>query len=131
MTRSYGQTCPIARTLDIVGERWTFLILRDLYFGATKFSELQSSVRGIPARILSERLKKLEEHGLVEREVYSEHPLRAEYRLTELGRSLRPVLSALAEWGAQYALSARERRQVAKRLPPDLAGEALMSKLRS
>jgi DNA-binding HxlR family transcriptional regulator len=106
MARSYDQGCPIALTLDIVGERWTLLILRDLLvFGKTKYSELQESLPGIPARILSERLKKLEANGLVEREVYSQHPLRAGYRPTSKGLSLKPVLGALAAWGTEHCLS--------------------------
>jgi DNA-binding HxlR family transcriptional regulator len=67
---------------------------------------------GIPSRTLSDRLQSLEEHGLVERQVYSEHPLRAEYRLTNEGESLRPVLGALAEWGMAHLLNAKERRIV-------------------
>jgi len=103
MARSYEQGCPIARTLDIIGERWTLLILRDLLlFGKTKFSELQESLPGIPARVLSDRLKKLEANALIEREVYSEHPLRAGYRPTEKARSLKPVLGALAAWGTEH-----------------------------
>jgi DNA-binding HxlR family transcriptional regulator len=103
MARSYKQTCPIAETLDIVGERWTLLVLRDLLvFDKTKFSEFQESLPGIPTRILSERLKKLEASGLIDREVYSQHPLRAAYRPTEKGRSFKPVLGALAAWGTEH-----------------------------
>jgi len=103
MARSYKQSCPIARTLDIVGERWTLLILRDLLvFAKTRFSEFQETMPGIPARILSERLKMLEAQGLVEREVYSQHPLRASYRPTAKGRSFKPVLGALAAWGTEH-----------------------------
>ena len=87
MARSYEQLCPIARTLDLIGERWTVLILRQLYFGDTKYSALLQHLPGIPATVLSDRLKKLEQHGLARRVVYSEHPLRAEYRLTAKGRS--------------------------------------------
>ena len=113
MARSYEQICPIAQTLDVIGERWTLLILRDLYFGKTKFSELQESLPGIPTRVLSERLKKLQEHGLVEREVYSQHPLRAGYQLTDKGKSLRPVLAALAAWGFVHRLSEDPRNLLA------------------
>ena len=103
MARSYQQRCPIARTLDVVGERWTLLILRDLLVsGKTKFSELQESLPGIPTRLLSERLQKLEAQGLIKREVYSEHPLRAGYRPTEKGLSFKPVLGALAAWGSEH-----------------------------
>lgn len=92
--------CPVARGLDIVGDSWTFLILRDLLLdGALKFQDLHASLAGISPNTLSARLKKLEENGLVERRLYAEHPPRAEYVLTAKGRELRPVLKALREWG--------------------------------
>jgi len=101
-TRPYGQACPIARTLDLVGDRWTLVIIRDLFFGRSRFSEFVRSSPGLPPRLLSQRLKRLEEEGLVERAVYSQHPLRAEYRLTPKGRSLFSVLKAIAEWGLEH-----------------------------
>jgi len=117
LARSYDQVCPIARTLDLIGERWTVLILRQLSFGDTKYSELLRHLPGIPATVLSDRLKKLEEHGLVEREVYSEHPLRAGYSLTAKGDSLEPVLGALAAWGMEHCLTEEETRLVRSVLP--------------
>ena len=101
-TRPYGQACPIARTLDIVGDRWTLIIVRDLFLGRSRFSDFVRSSPGLPPKLLSERLKRLEDHGLVERAVYSEHPLRAEYRLTEKGRSTFPILKAIGEWGLEH-----------------------------
>jgi DNA-binding HxlR family transcriptional regulator len=115
-TRSYGQTCPIARTLDILGDRWTLLIVRDLFLGRKRYHEFMEGSPGIPARMLSERLKKLERHGLIERVIYSEHPLRAEYHLTPLGESLEPVIRALAAWGLDHRLDGEERRRVRGRL---------------
>lgn len=112
MARSYDQLCPVARTLDIVGDRWTLLIIRDLFFGVTRFTDFLERSPGLPTKVLSDRLKKLEEHGLVRREVYSEHPLRAEYHLTEEGRTLRPVLEAIAQWGMEHLLTTRERKQI-------------------
>ncbi|MEX1252718.1 MAG: helix-turn-helix domain-containing protein [Dehalococcoidia bacterium] len=123
MVRQYNQPCPIALTLDIVGDRWTLIILRDLRFGLTKFSEVLANSPGLPPRILSERLKKLVEHGLVERVVYSEHPLRAEYRLTEKGISLEPVMEAIAAWGMQHLLEDGERAAVQSRLREVLGHE--------
>jgi DNA-binding HxlR family transcriptional regulator len=120
MTRSYEQFCPIAKTLDIIGERWTLLILRDLFFGKTKFSELQDASPRIPTRVLSDRLKKLQANGLVEREVYSQHPLRAGYRLTEKGRSLKPILGVIAQWGLDELLNEREREAVLGHIPAEL-----------
>ena len=101
MTRPYNQTCPIARTLDVVGDRWTLLIVRDLFLGRRRFSELLQSSPGIPPKLLSGRLKRLEQHGLIERVIYSEYPLRAEYRLTEKGLTLAPVLEAILSWGLE------------------------------
>jgi len=118
LARSYDQVCPIARTLDIIGERWTLLVVRELGFGRSRFSEFVENLPGIPATVLSDRLKKLEEHGIVERRVYSEHPLRAEYRLTPKGRSLEPVLGALVNWGLEHCLEPYEIDAVREAVPP-------------
>lgn len=96
----YDMRCPIARTLDIIGERWTILILRDLVVGGPrKFLDFERSLAGISPNTLSARLKRLEDAGIVERRFYEEHPPRAEYLLTEKGNELRPVLRALLDWG--------------------------------
>lgn len=101
---SYNLECPIARTLDVVGERWTWLILRDLVLeGPRKFQDLQTSLTGISPTTLSARLKTLEEQGIVERHMYEENPPRAEYRLTNKGRELGPVLKAMRDWGRRHA----------------------------
>lgn len=102
MPRPYNQTCPIARTLDIIGDRWTMLIVRDLFMGSTRFNQFLAASPGLPSKLLSGRLKKLEQHGLIERVVYSQHPLRAEYHLTEEGRSLAPILDAVVRWGLDH-----------------------------
>ena len=102
MAKTYGQTCPVARTLEIIGERWTLLIVRDLFRGQRRFQDLQESLVGVAPNVLSDRLKTLEEHGLIRREFYSEHPPRAAYALTSLGRELQPALRALAVWGAKH-----------------------------
>ena len=95
--------CPIARTLDIVGESWTILILRDLVLnGPRKFQDFERSLKGISPTTLSARLKRLEEAGIIERRFYEQHPPRAEYLLTDRGKDLRPVLRALLEWGRRY-----------------------------
>jgi DNA-binding HxlR family transcriptional regulator len=94
--------CPVARTLDIVGDRWTILILRDLAVGgARKFQDLERSL-GISPNTLSARLKRLEESLIIERRFYAQHPPRAEYLLTDKGKELRPVLRALFEWGKRH-----------------------------
>lgn len=95
--------CPVARTLNILGERWTLLIIRDmLAFKKTRFSELLNSLPGLSPNLLSQRLKELEESGIVERQLYSEHPPRMEYRLTPKGKALGPVLQSMRDWGEQY-----------------------------
>jgi len=95
--------CPIARTLDVIGERWTILILRDLVVGgARKFQDFERSLSGISPNTLSTRLKRLEDAGIVERRFYEQHPPRAEYLLTERGTELRPVLRALLGWGKRH-----------------------------
>lgn len=104
MGRTYDtqQSCPVARSLDIVGDRWTMLVVRDLLRGRTRFNDLLASCAGISPNVLSERLKTLEEHGIVERKFYSDHPPRAEYRLTEKGAALGPAVRALFTWGERY-----------------------------
>ncbi len=100
MGTRYDPECPVARTLEIIGERWTILVLRDLFlFGPRKFQDFQNSLQGIAPNTLSARIKRLEVAGVIERRLYSEHPPRAEYRLTEKGRALGPALLALKSWG--------------------------------
>ena len=105
MTRSYRQkSCPVARTLDQIGERWTILVLRDLFLhGPRRYQDFQDSLAGVAPNTLSARLKDLEARGLVERKLYNERPPRLEYHLTEKGRSLGPVMKALREWGTRNA----------------------------
>ena len=92
--------CPVTRALDVIGDSWTILILRDLFLdGPRKFQDLQESLSGASPNTLSARLKKLEENGIVERRFYAQHPPRAEYALTDKGRELGPVMKALREWG--------------------------------
>jgi DNA-binding HxlR family transcriptional regulator len=102
MPKRYGQACPVAKSLDVVGERWTLLIVRDLLGAPRKFQDLEGSLPGIAPALLSERLKLMEEHRLITRRFYSEHPPRAEYLLTDKGRELAVVVGALATWGARH-----------------------------
>jgi DNA-binding HxlR family transcriptional regulator len=103
MAKSYEiSDCPVARTLDLIGERWTILLLRDLLLqGPRRFQHFQESLPGVAPNILSARLKSLEENGLVQRQLYSDRPPRVEYVLTEKGKSLGPVVKAMREWGAK------------------------------
>ena len=96
--------CPVERTLSIIGSSWTCLILRDLILhGARRFQDLQVSLGGIAPNTLSERLKTLEQNGVVERRFYSMSPPRAEYVLTAKGRDLGPIVAAMRAWGQKYA----------------------------
>lgn len=101
--------CPVARTLDIVGDRWTMLVLRDLFRGLSKFGDILESLEGISPNLLADRLKRLERSGIVERVFYSDHPPRAEYCLTEKGSELGPVIQAMAEWGITYELEGEKK----------------------
>ena len=95
--------CPVVRALDVIGDSWTILILRDLFLdGPRKFQDLQESLAGASPNTLSARLKKLEENGIVERRFYAQHPPRAEYALTDKGRELGPVMKALRDWGGKH-----------------------------
>jgi DNA-binding HxlR family transcriptional regulator len=96
------ESCPVARTLNVVGDRWTILVLRDLSRGRLRYGELMESLAGISTNLLADRLKKLEESGMVEQVAYSNHPPRAEYRLTEKGRAFVPILKALREYGERW-----------------------------
>ena len=102
VARRYGQSCPVAKSLDLVGDRWTLLLVRDLLPGPQRFQTLQAGLKGIAPNILSDRLQRMEAHGLLTRRFYSEHPPRAEYTLTERGRELGVVVGALATWGGRH-----------------------------
>jgi DNA-binding HxlR family transcriptional regulator len=101
-TQPYAQNCPIARTLDVIGDRWTLLIIRDLFLGHTRFGEFRRSTPRISPKLLSERLKRLEDDGIIERSLRDGRPPRAEYRLTPKGRALFPVLFAIGSWGFEH-----------------------------
>ena len=101
MAKTYNiEDCPVARTLDLIGERWTILLLRDLLLhGPRRFQDFQASLPGVAPNTLSARLKAMEDSGLVRRELYTERPPRLEYVLTDKGKSLGPVVKAMREWG--------------------------------
>ena len=102
------ELCSVAMTLEIVGERWTWLIIRDAFLGLTRFTEFQQSL-GIARNVLSSRLNRLVDEGILERVPYGERPLRFEYRLTEKGRELFVALNALRQWGDTYLSEAPMR----------------------
>lgn len=100
--RAKRSNCPVSSALDVFGDRWTLVVVRDLYLGKTRFGELLAAPEKIPTNILADRLKQLEMVEAVERVAYQERPTRYEYRLTEKGRDLAPVLKALADWGSKH-----------------------------
>jgi DNA-binding HxlR family transcriptional regulator len=100
-----SQNCSIARALELVGERWTLLILRDSFLGTRRFDEFQRGL-GIARNVLQSRLERLVEAGILRREPYQERPLRYEYRLTAKGVDLWPVIVALLKWGDRHAAPA-------------------------
>lgn len=94
--------CPVACVLDILGDKWTLLVVRDLLFGKHTFKELQDSPEKVPSNILADRLKRLEGQGILCRELYQERPRRYSYHLTEKGMDLRPVMRSLIVWSNRY-----------------------------
>jgi DNA-binding HxlR family transcriptional regulator len=103
--------CPVARSEAVVGDRWTVLLLRELFMGSHHFEELQAQTEATP-QMVATRLKKLEADGLVERRVYNKRPLRHQYHLTEKGEAFYPVLLALRAWGETWVKSPKEGRAV-------------------
>ncbi len=96
--------CPVGHALDIIGDRWSLLIIRDMAaFGKSTFKEFLESDEGIATNTLTARLKHLEKAGLIEARTYQENPVRRSYHLTEKGDALRPILRALRDWGDEWA----------------------------
>ena len=94
--------CPVETTLTLIGDKWKVLILRDLMPGTKRFGELKKTIGAVSQKVLTAQLRAMEESGLVHREVYAEVPPRVEYSLTELGKSLKPILDSLRAWGEAY-----------------------------
>ena len=94
--------CPVETTLTLISDKWKVLILRDLLPGTRRFGELKRSLSGVSQKVLTSQLRQMEDSGLLTRTVYPEVPPRVEYTLTELGRSLKPVLDAMEVWGEGY-----------------------------
>ena len=102
--------CGIADALDVVGDRWSLLILRELGFGVYRFNDIRANT-GAPRETLATRLRELEEAGVIARRRYSEHPPRDEYVLTDAGNAIKPALRALRKWGDEYARPGRSGRE--------------------
>ena len=104
-TKNELPACPVETTLTLIGDKWKVLILRDLMPGTKRFGELKKSVGNVSQKVLTAQLRDREESGLVHREVYAEVPPRVEYSLTPLGKSLKPILDSLWNWGEEYKAS--------------------------
>jgi DNA-binding HxlR family transcriptional regulator len=101
-----GHNCSIARTLSVLGERWTLLVIREAFLGVKRFEQMQADL-GIARNTLSDRLNTLVDEGILERRAYQERPVRHEYKLTQKGRDLYPVLVSLMSWGDRYNAKGR------------------------
>ena len=99
--------CPVETTLTLIGDKWKFLILRDLMNGTMRFGELKKSIGSVSQKVLTAQLRDMEKSGLVNRTVYAEVPPKVEYSLTETGKSLEPILNAMKNWGEDYKSSLR------------------------
>jgi len=95
--------CPVSCTLDVLGDRWSLLVVRDLMRGKRRYAEFLASPEGIPTNILADRLKRLRAKGVITAHRYSQHPPRVEYVLTPMGEELRPMMRAMVEWGIRHA----------------------------
>ncbi|MDH3279591.1 MAG: helix-turn-helix transcriptional regulator [Gammaproteobacteria bacterium] len=102
--------CALACTLDLIGDKWTLLVVRDLFFGKTRYKEFQASAENIPTNVLADRLKKLERFGMIEKTAYQNNPVRYAYRLTETGRSLAPVIQSIIAWAGEHIPGTRKPR---------------------
>ena len=94
--------CPVETTLTLIGDKWKVLILRDLMPGTKQFGELKKSIGSVSQKVLTAQLRDMEKNGLLTRTVYAEVPPRVEYTLTDLGKSLKPILDAMWDWGQEY-----------------------------
>ena len=104
--------CPVETTLTLIGDKWKVLILRDLMPGTKRFGELKKSVGNVSQKVLTAQLRAMEENGLLTRTVYAEVPPRVEYTLTELGKSLKPILDTMSNWGEEYKASLNQKQAI-------------------
>jgi len=103
--------CPVAAVLDLLGDRWTLLVIRDLFAGKKRYGEFAGSMEGIPTNLLADRLKRLEEAGVVASKPYQDNPPRHEYTLTPTGEALRPVMQEIVNWGRRHLKDTRVRAE--------------------
>ena len=94
--------CPVATTVQLIGSKWKLLIIRNLLIRPWRFNELRKDLEGISQKVLTDSLRSMEEDGIITRTVYPEVPPRVEYALSELGKSMRPIIAAMEQWGRAY-----------------------------
>ncbi len=109
-------TCPIAGALDLLGDRWTLLVIRDLVAGKERYGEFQASAEGVPTNLLADRLARLEAAGVITSAPYQQNPPRHAYRLTPKGEDLKPVLAALATWSLRHLTGTKANPAIAAAL---------------
>lgn len=97
--KAWRSVCPITNTLDLLGDKWTLIIIRDLFLGKTNYSEFQDSPEGIPTNILAARLKKMLENEIISKDAYQQKPVRYAYTLTSKGKTLAPIVKEIVKWG--------------------------------
>lgn len=102
LTKEELPACPVATTVQLIGNKWKLLILRNLLVGTQRFGELRKTIPGISQKVLTENLRSMEQDGIILRTVYAEVPPRVEYRLSELGDTMRPIITAMEVWGLSY-----------------------------
>ena len=109
LTKEEMPACPVATTVALIGSKWKLLILRDLLVRPWRFNELKKDLEGLSQKVLTDSLRSMEEDGIVTRTVYPEVPPRVEYALSGLGESMRPIISAMEQWGLGYQEKVRRR----------------------
>lgn len=102
MTKEELPACPVATTVHLIGNKWKLLVIRNLLVGTCRFGELRKTIPGISQKVLTDNLRSMERDGIVIRTAYAEVPRRVEYRLSELGESMRPIILAMESWGSHY-----------------------------
>jgi DNA-binding HxlR family transcriptional regulator len=116
--------CPVASTLDLIGDKWSLLIVRDMIRARNTYSELADSPEGIPTNILADRLRRLEDAGLIARSAYQDHPVRYSYSLTDKGRELGDLLQAFVRWGRKHIPGTRTYEEAAAGARPGRSAPA-------
>ena len=114
--------CPVSCVLDILGDKWTLLVVRDLFMGKSTYSEIQKSPEGVPTNILADRLKRLQQEGIISKTRYQERPTRFDYKLTDKGKGLWPVMKEMMRWGNKYVPGTFPSDEIQKKYAPKRTG---------